>query len=162
LNEFSKTLCKQIHVFIDKNKKLRKFGTNSLFDDRTFMERFKDNALDFLSEITPKPWIRKEQGFRMNFISFFDLATGERVSSMEDIKRREKEGKILTTPKEIHENAQRIKAHKKKVYKERLRRELGEAMHQINQGRKFSQEILSQKENVEMRGKGLGQRIEKR
>lgn len=130
---------------IKPKKRLYKYGTLglSLYDDRTL----KDKVNDFLCGlfiIKPKynPMIFKS----VNFRSFWDFQTNTTISSIEQIKERERAGQVLLKPHELSEHAKKAKKYKRDAHKAKIRKDLERMVREIHQGKSYARPIMGQTE----------------
>lgn len=118
-------------------QRLYKYGKLGLdlHDDRTFAEK----VFDWLRKFNEKKYEIKNDSMR--FKPFLDISTGKMITSMEEIKEREKNGQMLVKPHEIAENAKRVKAYKREQHSRKIRAGLEQAVREIKQGRSFVREM---------------------
>lgn len=86
-------------------------------------------------------------GFKTKaFDSFWDYSTGQMIDSQEKLRERIKEGFVAMSQDEMARNAKRIKKEKTDRAKSKRRKELKQAVREIQQGRSFVKEIMERKD----------------
>ena len=116
-------------------KRLYKYGTIglSVCDDRTKKEKVFDYIDDFFFN-----WQQNKRYKRTKvsyvFRSYFDYGLGKVVSSTEEIKKKEKEGYVYMTDRELDRESARRKYLNKKESKERAVKYFEEGFAKIRAG----------------------------
>jgi len=145
------------------SEQIRSRGTASLshYDDRTKREKFNDKMREIIYYFDNLAFSRKNEQAkkrsrlyikRMNFMSFFDTTNSEKVTSMEQIKVRERAGQVMLTHREAQEEFKRQKKYKEEAFDRKSTEQFKELYVQMHQGRKFSKEF---KNRVDYNNKNL-------
>lgn len=110
------------------------------FDDRTSIEKlcdWVDKRLAILERA-----IMNRQKDRVAWHTFFEPCTGKWISSMDDIKRIEREtGMVYLKPSEIHYEAEKALKYRKQESFNRTRKVMEQKYRELKQGRSFVKEI---------------------
>lgn len=116
-------------------KRLYRWGTIALkyFDDRTIKEKFFDYIDDKFFNWQQK--VRATRAYRkVVFNSFFCTSTGTVISSMDEIKQKEKKGYAFATMREMEQEADKAKRHIEAVSKAKRHKYLEEGYQKIMRG----------------------------
>jgi ABC-type transport system substrate-binding protein len=90
-------------------------------------------------------WIPGNALDKSVFHSYFDRSMSKYVTSTQDIKEHEKEGKYLTTENEAIRLSAKYKARAKQEQREKTKKEIRQALEDIGRGRRsYAKEIESQ------------------
>jgi hypothetical protein len=129
-------------------KRIYKLGTYGLkyFDDRTKLEKICDNVDWFIE----RHKIKKRYRDTSVFHSYFDPYLGKRVSSPEDWRKAERNGKYAyLSPRELDDMSKKAKKIKEEQLANRIQKKVENAAKQIKQGRSY---IREHKERMAKRG----------
>lgn len=125
----------RLYKKIRPHKRLYKWGTIALqyFDDRTFKEKIYDYIDEWFFNWQQK--VRAGRAYRKAaFNSFFCTSTGTTISSMEQIREREKKGYAFATLREMEQEADKAKRHIEAVSKAKRHKYLEEGYQKIMRG----------------------------
>lgn len=133
---------KRLWLSIRPPHRITQYGTCALayFDDRSDAEKLYD-AVDAFIERLERRFDRRMRS-RAIWHTFFDISTGTYISSMDDIKRIEREkGYQYGSFRDIEIEAKKNDRNNLKKQKEMIRKDIAHMYREVKQGRKYTGEI---------------------